>query len=254
MSDEEHRAILREEFERVAPVFARRTQGRFGHLDVIGFSRVAPGATVLEVGAGTGNFLAVFAPVAGRLIAADLTPGMLRIAREQTAQMLLVAGDGARLPLRSGSVDLATSAHAIHHIPDPDPVLREMARVTAEGGRVMVVDISAPEDADEADRMNEVMLLRDPSHARAFTPEGMRGLMENAGLRILAHRIVERTGRVSNWMWPGEYPEERIRLVHAYVQRHWRGLGMGIQPDGDDFTYVDKRTMVLAEAGGAQTG
>ena len=254
MSDQENRSIIREEFERAAPVFSRRTQGRFDHLDVIGFSRVEPGATVLEVGAGTGNFISVFTPVGGRLIAADLTPGMLRVAREHHGRLLLFAADGAELPLRSASVDLATSAHAVHHIPDPVPVFRELARVTRDGGRVMVVDITAPERADEAEHMNEVMRLRDPSHAAAVTPATMRLLMERAGLRIVDQRIVERVGRVSNWMWPGEYPPERIEIVREYVARNWSKIGMGIEPDGDDFTYVDRRTMVLARPRNLQAG
>lgn len=131
--DREHADVVREEFERAAPVFARRTAGRFDHLDVLAFSRVRHGDTVIEVGAGTGNFLSLFAPVASKLIAVDLTPGMLRVARERNANMLLAAVDGARLPFSDNSIDLVASAHAVHHIPIPVTVLRRCAasRVTA---------------------------------------------------------------------------------------------------------------------------
>lgn len=242
-----HHAVVREEFERAAAVFAKRTEGRFDHLDVPGFSRVRAGDRVLEVGAGTGNFLSLFTSVAAQLVAVDLTPGMLRVARERNPAMSLLTSDGARLALASDSFDLVTSAHAVHHIPDPVPVFREMGRVTAPGGRVLVVDLTAPEDPAEAARADEVMTIRDPSHATSRTPDTLAGMLADAGLRIVDHRIVERTKHVSDWMWPGEFPEERIALVRGYVEEHWREIGMSMQPDGDDFTYVDRRMMFLAE-------
>jgi SAM-dependent methyltransferase len=246
-ADREHHAVVREEFERAAEVFAKRTAGRFDHLDVLGFSRVERGASVIEVGAGTANFVSLFLPVASRVVAADLTPGMLRVARQRVPTISAVASDGARLALASGSFDLVTSAHAVHHIPDPVPVFREMARITAPHGRIMVVDLTAPDDPAQAARADEVMTIRDPSHATSRTVDAMRALLGEAELRILDHRIVERSKHVSEWMWPGEFPEDRITAVRRYVEGHWREIGMGIEPDGDDFTYLDRRQMWLAE-------
>jgi ubiquinone/menaquinone biosynthesis C-methylase UbiE len=244
--DREHTSVVREEFERAAPVFARRTAGRFDHLDVPAFSRVRPGETVIEVGAGTGNFLSLFAPVASRLVACDLTPGMLRVAREGNPRMLLVAGNGARLPFDDGSIELVTSAHAMHHIPEPVPVLREMRRVTRPEGRVLVVDLAAPEDPDEAARADEVMTIRDPSHATSLTVGALREALTEAGLKVTDERVVDRRGKVSNWMWPGEFPEDRIASVREYVARHWNEIGMDLQPEGDDFSYRDRRMLFLA--------
>lgn len=202
---------------------------------------------MIEVGAGTGNFLSLFAGVGSMLVATDLTPGMLRVARGRNPSMKLVCGDGAKLPLASRSIDLVTSAHALHHIPEPVPVLREMARITKT--RVLVVDIVAPDGEAEAARADEVMTIRDPSHARSLSNGAMRTAITQAGLRVVEERVVDRRGRVSDWMWPGEFPEERIAEVRAYVQRHRHVLGMGIEPDGDDFTYLDRRQMFLAEPG-----
>jgi SAM-dependent methyltransferase len=241
-----HSSVVREEFERAAAGFARRTVGRFDHLDVLTFSRVAPGSSVIEVGAGTGNFVSLFAPVAGRVVATDLTPGMLRVAREMHGLTRIICGDGARLPFADGAFDLVTSAHAMHHIPDPVAVLREMARIVAPGGRVMVVDITASDDPAAAARADEVMTIRDPSHARSLTTAEMRAALDASGLAVFDDRVVDRRGLVSNWMWPGEFPQERIAEVRAYVERHWREIGMDLQPDGDDFTYLDRRQMVLA--------
>lgn len=201
---------------------------------------------MIEVGAGTGNFLSLFSPFAGRLVACDLTPGMLRVARERNPGMLLAGGDGARLPFADESFDLVTSAHAMHHIPEPVPVLREMRRIAKENGRVLVVDLAAPDDPAEAARADEVMTIRDPSHATSLTVGALREAIMDAGLTIIDHRVLDRRGLVSNWMWSGEFPEDRIAAVHDYVQDHWSELGMDLQPEGDDFTYRDRRMMFLA--------
>jgi ubiquinone/menaquinone biosynthesis C-methylase UbiE len=246
VAERDHAAVVREEFERAASGFARRTVGRFDHLDVVAFSRAPQGSSVIEVGAGTGNFLSLFAPIAARLVATDLTPGMLRVARELHALAQLVCGDGARLPFADASFDLVTSAHAMHHIPEPVAVLREMARIVAPRGHVLVVDLTAADDRDAAARADEVMTIRDPSHARSLTTGEMRAALEESGMTVVDHRIVDRRGLVSNWMWPGEFPEERIAEVRAYVERHWHEIGMDLQPEGDDFTYLDRRQMFLA--------
>jgi SAM-dependent methyltransferase len=246
MPSEDHRALVQQEFERAAPVFARRTMGRFDHLGAVEFSRVRPGALVAEVGAGTANFLSLFARTAAALIAVDVTHGMLRVATEMHEGISPVVGDGARLPIADRSIDLVSSAHALHHMPDPLPVVREMARVAGAGGSLLFVDIVAPEDPAEATRMDEVMTIRDPSHAAALAAGAFGTLLESAGLRVVDECLVDRTGLVSDWMWPGEFPPERIEAVRDYVQKHWRGLGMGIEPHGDDFTYRDRRMMMLA--------
>jgi len=240
----DHASVVREEFERAGPVFAQRTAGRFDHLDVPAFSRVREGESVIEVGAGTGNFLSVFTGVAGRLVATDLTLGMLRVARERNPGMLLSAGDGARLPFADGSFDLVTSAHAMHHIPDPVSVLEEIRRITRD--RILVVDLAAPDNPAEAARADEVMTIRDPSHATSLTVAALRDAIGRAGLTVVDHRVVDRRGYVSNWMWPGEFPEDRIAAVHDYVRGHWNELGMDLHPEGDDFTYRDRRMMFLA--------
>lgn len=64
-------------------------------MDVVGFSRVAQGATVAEVGAGTGNFLALFDDVAARQIAIDLTPAMLARAVAGHPRLEAILADGA---------------------------------------------------------------------------------------------------------------------------------------------------------------
>ena len=240
------RSVLRDEFERAAGYFAQRTKGRFDNLGAVDFARLAGGESVAEVGAGTGNFLSLFRDVARRLIAVDLVPGMLAVARASLDGVEAVVADGARLPLRSGSVDLVASAQALHHIAQPLPVLAEMRRVAAPGGRVLVVDQAAPEHFEEAVAMNELDLLRDPSHAASRPPSAFRIMFRAAGLEIVDERIVEDRQWLSKWMWPGEFPEERIAAVRSFIEARGAETGMGFERDGDDWAFVRRRVMILA--------
>jgi ubiquinone/menaquinone biosynthesis C-methylase UbiE len=249
MSDE--RRAVQEEFERVAEAFAERTQGRFDEMDVVAFSRVRPEATVLEVGAGTGNFLSLFSGVAGRLIASDLTRGMLEVARRRHDGIEVVAADGARLPFRSGSIELVATAQALHHIQEPLPVLSEMRRVVADEGRALVVDQVAPESYEQASSMNRLDVMRDPTHAATRPASAFRIMVSKAGLDIVDEQVWEGKARFSQWMWPGEFPEDRIAAVRDFIEEFGSETGMDWERDGEDWLYTRRRIMILARRAGS---
>jgi len=98
---------------------------------------VAGGAEVVaDVGCGNGAYLAELTRrgYGRRLIGADLSPGMLRAARQRTLQAgmpgpALVAADAAALPLRDSCADLTLAMHMLHHVPEPEIALRDLRRV-----------------------------------------------------------------------------------------------------------------------------
>jgi len=247
VSDRWHTEVLRSEFQRASQTFGERTKGRFDNLGVVDFSRAGNGARVLEVGAGTGNFLQLFGKVARQLIGVDLTPAMLAKAREAFPEMVLIVGDGAHLPLGSRAVDLATTAQTLHHIWEPLPVLKELRRVTADDGRILIVDQVANEHYEEAVAMNQLDTIRDPSHASSRPPSVFRTLMRLAGLEIVGERIVEARHRFSAWMPPAEFPEDRIEKVKRFIDQHGDATGMNFERDGDDYIFTRRRIMLLAE-------
>jgi ubiquinone/menaquinone biosynthesis C-methylase UbiE len=234
------------EFERAAATFAERTKGRFDHMGVVGFSRVRPGATVVEVGAGTGNFLELFADVAGHLIGVDLTETMLRTAQRTFPEMSFVLGDGARMPLAIRSVDLISCAQMLHHVPEPLALIKEMSRVCSADGHVLIVDQVATERYEEIAFMNQLEVIRDPSHAMSRPPSAMRILVRHAGLDIVDESIIDSEQRMSSWMAPGEFPEERFGQVEAFIEKFGHETGMNFERDGDDWVFNRRRMMILA--------
>ncbi len=243
--DRANRGQLRTEFTRAAQGFSDRTRGRFDNMDVLSFARFQPLEKVVEVGAGTGNFLSLFKG-ANLLLGIDAVPAMLARAQGHYPDLLVVAGDGRCLPLPPNSFDLVTCVQMLHHVHKPLEILMEMKRIVRPSGRVLVIDQVAPDKFEEAIAMNELDFLRDPSHASSRPASAFRVLFNLAELSILDERRWEGTQRLSEWMWTGEFPEDRIRRVHEFVVTRGPETGMDWRADGDDYIYMRRRIMLLA--------
>jgi len=142
---------------------------------------------LLDVACGPGRLLATFAPRVRLAVGLDLTPEMLRIARRasrQDAPILLVRGEGERLPFPDGAFTLVTTTLAIHHYAEPRRVIAEMVRVCRAGGRVAVGDTVGASDEAKRARQNEIERLRDPSHVELLSPEGLTSLLAACGLAV----------------------------------------------------------------------
>jgi len=103
-----------------------------------------PGATVLDVGCGTGFPLLELAHRLGpraRLLGVDPWAAVLARAQakcraQDAANVLLVQGVAERLPLGDAVVDLVVSNNGLNNVQDLRKALRECARVTRPGGRL----------------------------------------------------------------------------------------------------------------------
>lgn len=88
---------------------------------------------------------------------------------DTAGRIMLVQGDALRLPFPDMSFDTVSIAFGIRNIPDKPGVLREMRRVAAPGGRVLVLEMTLPE-GKWFRRIYSIYLRRIlPSLARPFT-------------------------------------------------------------------------------------
>jgi SAM-dependent methyltransferase len=92
------------------------------------------GLRVLDAGAGTGIATRQLQERGARVVAADLGPGVLRLAVRRTPDLAAVVADAAALPLRDASFDLVCFAQAWHWV-EPTLGCREVRRVLRDGGR-----------------------------------------------------------------------------------------------------------------------
>lgn len=106
-----------------------------------------PGERVLDLGCGRGGDLvraAALVGPGGQVTGVDATPRMVEAARERTADLprvRVLLGDLAAVPLPDGCADVVVSNCAINHARDKGAVYREVARLLAPGGRVVVSDV-----------------------------------------------------------------------------------------------------------------
>ncbi len=94
------------------------------------------GKDVLEVGCGTGLILNRVATRARRAVGVDISRGMLYQAAERGLNV--AQGDVTALPFADESFDVVYSYKVLAHVKDIDRALREMARVTRRGGRLLL--------------------------------------------------------------------------------------------------------------------
>jgi SAM-dependent methyltransferase len=150
---------------------------------------------VLDVACGPGIVVCAFAPHARKAIGIDYTPAMLDQARKRAADIGVRnvgwdQGDAYSLPYPDGSFSIVVTRYSLHHLEQPETALREMMRVCAPSGRIVVVDAYAPEDVAKAAAYHRVEKLRDPSHVRALSLRELKGLFVSAGL-VASERVYQ---------------------------------------------------------------
>jgi demethylmenaquinone methyltransferase/2-methoxy-6-polyprenyl-1,4-benzoquinol methylase len=85
-----------------------------------------------------------------RVAGLDFSAEMLEVGREKVAgsglgdRVALLRGDAMRLPFPDSSFDTVSVAFGVRNMPDRMAALREMARVTAPGGTLLVLEMTAP--------------------------------------------------------------------------------------------------------------
>jgi len=122
----------------------RRSKGRvYDRLEKRALARLTDdlpaGLSLLEVGCGTGHWSRVFSERGFRVVGVDISPKMVRVARGKgIGEADFAVADGGELPFKDGSFDIAVAITVLEFIPEPQMLLREMARCVRRGGRLVL--------------------------------------------------------------------------------------------------------------------
>lgn len=153
--------------------------------------RAAPRPTdhLLDIGTGAGHTALAFAPAVAQVIAYDLTPQMLREVERNAAAAGITnletrQGAAEALPFPAAAFELVSCRLTTHHFADLAQALSEMARVLKPGGRLIIMDTTVPEDPELDRQINEIEVLRDPSHVRNYPASQWQALLEQVGLMV----------------------------------------------------------------------
>ena len=161
----------------------------------------------LDVGCGSGDFLAGIAPWVRRAVGLDWSPAAVALSRARGLDV--VEGDlSARAALFDGAFDAVCAFHVLEHLPDPVPFLGQLRRCLRSGGSLY---LSVPNRMRSGTARLEPLDCP-PHHLTRWTPSSLGRYVERGGLRVaelatepvdvsvpsdrLRQRVLSATGRI----------------------------------------------------------
>jgi SAM-dependent methyltransferase len=187
MENAQQRLVVTQFGPRAAAYVASHVHAQGADLDQLEEAlREHPAKTVLDLGCGGGHVSLRVAPLVQQVTAYDLAEPMLKavaaIAAERgLGNLTTQQGAAESLPFADASFDLVVSRYSAHHWTDLNAALRETRRVLNPGGRVIFMDVIAPETPVLDTWLQALELLRDPSHVRDYSVTEWLGALAAAG-------------------------------------------------------------------------
>jgi SAM-dependent methyltransferase len=212
----------------------------------------ADARSVLDVGCGAGGAACAFAHQLGDgtlVVAVDRDPRLVHQARARAAaegvagRVGLCAGDVGALPVRPASMHLVWASGVVHHLPDQQAAVEDLAGLAAHGGRVVLVEGGLPlrclpHDVGIGRPGLEARL--DEARARWF--EDMRSELSGPPLPYGWPEALRRAGltdvRTRSFLVEAVPPLDEVgrRMVEQHMGAALRELGERLDPD-------DRRTL-----------
>jgi ubiquinone/menaquinone biosynthesis C-methylase UbiE len=149
-------------------------------------SHVPPGARrILDLGCGTGFFLAELEARHPGAVGLDISHEMLKVSDRYVPGARLVTGDAERLPFEAASFDVVFCKGSLHHTRDHVGFLANCRSVLRPDG---VLIMSEPCNDNPLIRLARKILYRRSRHFdegdEGFTRKGIVGLCERAGFEV----------------------------------------------------------------------
>jgi ubiquinone/menaquinone biosynthesis C-methylase UbiE len=152
---------------------------------------------LLDVACGAGALVIEVAPQVERAVGVDLSEGMLELARSRLQaatkerplpNVEFCQGPSDALPFADASFTALVCTTALHHFPDPQRSINEMARVLEPGGRLVIGDASR--DLLTTKVVDALQRRFEKGHVGLQRKKDIEAMLSRAGLRVTASRHV----------------------------------------------------------------
>jgi SAM-dependent methyltransferase len=200
---------------------------------------VGAGTRLLDAACGPGTTAAAAAARGAEPVGVDLARGMVELARKRHPALRFIPGDVEHLPFEDGSFDAVVAGFLLHHLPDPDRAVAELARVLVPGGRIAATVWDRPDrmrllglanDALAAAGADRADGLPDGPDAFGFAePSELAALLERGGFEAVEVRTRRFTHRAASAgeLWDGLLAgtvrtTEQVKEQPADVQKRVR--------------------------------
>ena len=156
---------------------------------------VPAGARVLDCAAGTGEFSLAAAKRAGTVLCTDQSQAMLKQARKKAARrkvtnIRFAQRDVTALSDPDGSFEAVIAANVLHLLSQPEKAVRELWRVTAPGGRLILPTYLQGRVGTAYGTMIKIYQGVGFHYEHAFTPETYREFLERLKLAPVALEVI----------------------------------------------------------------
>jgi SAM-dependent methyltransferase len=163
-------------------------------LVIVAATGIGAGSRVLDIGCGSGEFLALLERRGARPTGIDPAPGMIALARSLVPDSDVRLGSAEELPWPDGSFDVVAAVNSLQFADDILGALAEAARVAVPGGFVAI--------ANWAERGRNDFNVIDSAVARAAgeeqrpdgylrQPGGLEQLFADGGLELVTSGLIE---------------------------------------------------------------
>ncbi|HEV2983499.1 MAG TPA: metalloregulator ArsR/SmtB family transcription factor [Vicinamibacterales bacterium] len=148
-----------------------------------------PPMAVADLGCGEGYLTVEAARWASKVTAVDrsevvLTRARALARRRRVSNVIWKKGELEKLPMRDAAVDVAMLSQALHHAQNPARAVAEAARITAPGGRVLVLDLRSHEEDWVRAKLGDRRLgFGDDELKRMLTAAGLSDVRVGVGAR-----------------------------------------------------------------------
>ncbi len=177
------------------------------------------GSAILDVGTGPARI-----PIAlcqrdanARVLGIDLAQSMLRLAARNVLEagvserVRLARVDAKALPWPDGAFEAVVSNTIVHHIPEPERALVQMARCVAPGGTLFIRDLARPESRHDLERFVETYVGREAPASQALFAASLHAALTLEEVRTIVRKLGLPTASVAmssdrHWTWAWRRP------------------------------------------------
>lgn len=191
---------------------------------------------VLEIGTGNGALLARLSPRIASGHGVDASEAMIARAERRFGHLSNVTFGtiaGPSLPVPDASVDVVVSMLSFRYL-DWDPIMAEIRRVLAPGGRILVVDmVASPVTSSDAPALVASTLrgLRERGRKKAFREKLRRLVRDPAWATMLKHNPI-RAEHEYRWYFEGRFPGRKLEVIDVALASRIVAFDTGPLPRG----------------------
>jgi ubiquinone/menaquinone biosynthesis C-methylase UbiE len=180
-----------------------------------------PAVRALDLGCGAGHVAYALARGgAPRVVAYDPSADMLSVVADEACRrghdaIETKVGAAEQLPFEGNSFDLVVTRYSAHHWADVPRALAECARIIAPGGKLIVIDVVAPEAPLLDTSLQVIEFLRDASHVRDYRISEWRDMQKAAGLAASSVRSWKTHIDFATWIARIGTPPARVAALQT---------------------------------------